>query len=236
MRSSGRRSGRGRASTTTTSLPALRRHYRVYPQRLVVGSRAVPAGRWRHARGKSASDKRGRLRIWLHPSASEEAFGCVPRAGPERAPDRGSGPDRPSWYRERSLWAPKRPGAHPAARGRRGLRASWRGLRRLGTEVPERRGVSLAVDRRSGFPRAGNGRSRSRSLRDPSGARPSVAATRRWRLVFGRAGPKDASREGTNRSWGTHERHAAGRPTTPSLGFVPFRRKQHGRSLACRLT
>jgi hypothetical protein len=140
MRSFGRRSGRGRASTTTTSLPALRRHYRVCPQRLVVGSRAVPADRWRHARGKSASEERGRLRIWCHPSASEEALGRGPKSGPERAPDRRSGwPDRPSGCRERSLWSPKRPRAHLAARGRRGLRASSRGLRRPGAEASGRR-------------------------------------------------------------------------------------------------
>jgi len=60
MGSSGCRPDRGRASTTTICLPALRRHYRVCPQWLVVGIPAVPVGsRWRRARGKSASDEHG---------------------------------------------------------------------------------------------------------------------------------------------------------------------------------
>jgi hypothetical protein len=65
----------------------------------------------------------------------------------------GSGwPDRPSgWSRAEPLGdAEAALGAHHAARGRSGLRASSRGLRRTGAEAPERRGVSLAGNRRSG--------------------------------------------------------------------------------------
>jgi len=85
--------------------------------------------------------------------------------------------------------SPRRPGAERLARvlartAAPGCRSIWATR------------VSLAGDRRGGHPRAGVGRSRSRGLRDPSGARPSVATTRGWELVFGRAVPKGASRGG----------------------------------------
>jgi hypothetical protein len=121
-------------------------------------SRRIPCGsrgsRWRHARGKSASDGAGAAAHLVHSSASEEASGVRPELG-YRSELRtcGSGwPDRPSgWSRAEPLGdAEAALGAHHAARGRSGLRASSRGLRRTGAEAPERRGVSLAGNRRSG--------------------------------------------------------------------------------------
>lgn len=154
MGSFGRRSGWGRASTTLTSLPALRRHYRVCPQWLVVGSRADPAGslaacagqeRQRRSGGCCASGAlvglrggvggaaRGRDRSELR---AVVRVGQIVRAG----------------VRERSLWGRRSGslGLTTPPEGGVGCARSSRGLRRLGTEVLWRPRVSLAGDRRSG--------------------------------------------------------------------------------------
>jgi len=220
------------SSAPLQSLPA------VASRRLPCGSRR---GRWRHARGKSASDSSGGgcasgCGSWPPRRCSRR----VPEGwGPERAPGLGSrGPDRSSGGRERSQVPPKRPRAHHPARGRGGLRASSRELRRPGTRGCTG-GACLASGRtaEAGRQRAVVGRSRGRRSRDPLGARPSVAATRGWRLVFGRAGPEDAFRGDTDRGRGHHERHAAGHPTTPSWGSFPFGEYSTGdRSVSVCLT
>jgi len=122
--------------------------------------------------------------------ASEEVFETRARGlgtGASSGPW-SRGPDRSSGCRERSQVPPKWRRAHPPARGRGGLRASSRELRRPGTRGCTG-GACLASGRtaEAGRQRADVGRSRGRRARDPLGARPSVTATRRWRLVLGRA-------------------------------------------------
>jgi hypothetical protein len=173
MGSSGCRSGRGRASTSTTSLPALRRHYRVCPQWLVVGSRAGPVGVVGGMRGARApATRRGRLRIWLRLWASEEAFETRARGwGPERAPGLGLGDQI------------VRAGVASGVRGHRGdsgltsppgggeacarLRASCVDRAPGGARTAR---ISLAGACRSGRQRAVVGRSQRRRSRDPLGA------------------------------------------------------------------
>lgn len=193
------------SSAPLQSMPA------VASRRIPCGSRGVVGG-MRGARAPAT--KRGLLRIWCTRRPPRRRRGCGPRSGPERAPGRRSGwPDRPSGCsRAEPLGPPKRlVGAHHAARGRSGVRAIF-----ARTAAPGHRGALASACLASGRPpkragpRAGSGRSRGRGLRDPPGAHPSVAATRGWRLVFGRAGPVVASRAGTSRSWGTRGRHAAG--------------------------
>jgi len=173
MGSFGCRSGRGRASTSTTSLPALRRHYRVCPQWLVVGSRAGPVGVVGGMRGARAPATRwGRLRIWLRLWASEEASRRGPEVGDRselRALVSGDQIVRAgvasgaSGHRSDSGLTYPPGGGEACAR----LRANCVGRAPEGARTAR---VSLAGARRSGRQRAVDGRSQRRRSRDPLGA------------------------------------------------------------------
>jgi hypothetical protein len=136
MGSFGCRSGRGRASTSTTSLPALRRHYRVCPQWLVVGSRADPVGVVGGMRGARAPATRAGAAAHLVAALGPPRR--LSRRGPEvgdRSELRALGSGTRSFERvsraesavtEVTAGSPLRPGAGS-------LRASSRELRRPGT-------------------------------------------------------------------------------------------------------
>jgi len=213
------------SSAPLQSIPA------VASRRLPCGSRR---GRWRHARGKSASDSSGggcasgcgsrppKRRSRRVPEVGDRSelralvsgtrsFERVSRAEPGATEVASGSPTCPGAGGLARVFARTASTGHPGVHGRRVVSLAG---------APPKRGDSVADV----------GRSRGRRSRDPLGARPSVTATRRWRLVFGRAGPEVAFRGDTDRGRGLHGRHAAGHPTTPSLGFVPFRRIQHGRS------
>lgn len=236
MGSFGCRSGRGRARTTSTSLPALRRHYRVCPQWLVVGSLAGPVGYVGDMRGARAPATRTGaaahlvaalgLRGGIRDASTRVGSGASSEPWPR-------GPDRSSGCRERSQRSPRWPRAHLPARGRRGLRASSRELRRTGHPgVHGAARVSLA----GATPKRGDSGLRPDRSREAAFARPSGRLTERGRHPEVEARVREGGSRGClpgsdrPRSEEPPGRHAAGHPTTPSLGFVPFRRIQHGRS------
>lgn len=235
MRSSGCRSGRGRASTTTASLPALRRHYRVSPQWLVVGSRAGPVGVVGGMRGARAPATRAGAAA--HLVAALGLRGGVRDACP-RVGDR-------SELRALGLGDQiVRAGVASGARCHR----SGLGL----TTLPGGGGACArlranCVDRAPGGARAARclasgrtaeaGRQRCRRWPKPRAAfaRPSGRQTERGR----HPGVEARIREGGSRGClpgGHRPRSGAPRKTRSGtsdnafLGFVPFRRIQHGRS------
>lgn len=173
MGSSGCRSGRGRASTTTTSLPALRRHYRVCPQWLVVGSLAGPVGVVGGMRGAIAPATRAgaaaHLVAALGLRGGFEARAEVGDRSELRALGSGDQIVRAgvasgaSGHRSDSGLTYPPGGGEVCAR----LRANCVGRAPEGARTAR---VSLAGACRSGRQRAVVGRSRGRRSRDPLGA------------------------------------------------------------------
>lgn len=166
MGSSGSGFGRGPASRTTTTSRALWRHYRVLPQRLVIGLPCCSRRLWRHARGRLPGTTSSVLRHWRIVNLR----GGVSMAPGDRT--RASSGAGSGLTRQSGAGVERRAGRPRSSRSPAGPRASRLHASSQRTSLLECRSaratrVSLARAHRGGSGRAVRDRGHGRRSRDP---------------------------------------------------------------------